>query len=85
LLIYDGSGWMSVQIVSDSKPTAPLSSSREEFLTATPTDKVAAVNGYYAYFGTWTVDSSGSTVTHHIEKSLYPGRTWRGGSPARDA
>jgi Lipocalin-like domain len=72
LLIYDRSGWMSVQIVSDPKPTVPLDSSREGFLAAPPAEKVAAVNGYYAYFGTWTVDPSASTVTHRIQQSLYP-------------
>jgi hypothetical protein len=73
LLIYDRSGWMSVQIISDQKPTVPVSSSREGFLKASPAEKVSAVDGYYAYFGTWRVDPSGSTVTHHIQQSLYPG------------
>jgi hypothetical protein len=73
LLIYDRSGWMSAQIVSDPEPTVPTTSSREKFLEATPADKVAAIDGFYAYFGTWTVDSSGSTITHHIKQSLYPG------------
>jgi hypothetical protein len=73
LLIYDRSGWMSVQIVSDPKPVVPSTSSREGFLAATPGEKAKAIDGYYAYFGTWTVDSSTSTVTHHIQNSLYPG------------
>jgi hypothetical protein len=73
LLIYDRSGWMSVQIVSDPKPTVPSSSSRERFLAAAPAEKATAIDGYYAYFGTWTVDQRGSTVTHHIQQSLYPG------------
>jgi hypothetical protein len=73
LLIYDRSGWMSVQIVSDPKPTSPNASSRESFLAVAPAEKVSAINGYYAYFGTWTVDASGPTVTHHIQQSLYPG------------
>lgn len=64
---------MSVQIVSDPKPTVPTSGSREGFLAATPSEKVIAIDGYYAYFGTWTVDPQGSTVTHHIQQSLYPG------------
>ena len=34
LLVYDRSGWMSVQIVSDPPPTVPLSSSREGFLAS---------------------------------------------------
>jgi Lipocalin-like domain len=72
LLIYDASGWMSVQIVSDPKPTMSADS-RETFLAAPAADKVKAIDGYYAYCGTWTVDPSASTVTHHIRESLYPG------------
>ena len=73
LLIYDRSGWMSVQITSDPQPTVPVISSREGFLAAPPAEKVAAIDGYYAYYGTWSVDASGSSVTHHIRQSLYPG------------
>jgi hypothetical protein len=73
LLIYDRSGWMSVQIVSDPKPNLPTASSRESFLASAPSEKVTAINGFYAYFGTWAVDASGATVTHHIQQSLYPG------------
>ena len=73
LLVYDRSGWMSVQIVSDPKPTVPTVSTREGFLAASPAEKVTAIDGYYAYFGTWTVNASASTVTHHIVQSLYPG------------
>jgi len=39
LLIYDRSGWMSVQIVSDPNPAVPTASSREGFLKATPAEK----------------------------------------------
>ena len=73
LLIYDRSGWMSVQIVSDPKPMVPRTSSRQEFLRAPDAEKAAAIDGYYAYFGTWTVDESAPSVTHHIRHSLYPG------------
>jgi hypothetical protein len=73
LLIYDRSGWMSVEIVSDPKPTAPNASSREAFLAAPPAEKAIAIDGFYAYYGTWTVDPSAMTVTHHIRQSLYPG------------
>ena len=64
---------MSVQIVSDPKPAVPLASSREGFLASSPVEKVSAIDGYYAYFGTWTVNPSDSTVTHHIQQSLCPG------------
>jgi hypothetical protein len=72
LIVYDASGWMSVQIVSDPKPSVPIADSREAFLAASSADKAAAVDGYYAYCGTWTLDASTSTVTHHIKQSLYP-------------
>lgn len=73
LLIYDRSGWMSVQIVSDPKPMLPRTSSRQEFLHAPDSEKAIAIDGYYAYFGTWTTDESAPSVTHHIHNSLYPG------------
>jgi hypothetical protein len=78
LLIYDRSGWMSAQIVSDPKPTVPSGSSRERFLAAKPTEKIIAIDGYYAYCGTWTVDPLGSTVTHHIQHALYPAERGEG-------
>ncbi len=73
LIVYDRSGWMSVQIVSDPKPSGPKGDSRETFRAGTPEEKIAAIEGYYAYFGTWTVDPSTTTVTHHLKDSLYPG------------
>ncbi len=73
LLIYDRSGWMSVQIVSDPAPSVPTASSREGFLKASPAEKEKAIDGFYGYYGTWSVDAAGLSVTHHIRQSLYPG------------
>ncbi len=73
LLVYDRAGWMSVQIVSDPQPAVPLADMRPGFIAAPPAEKLAAVDGFYAYYGTWTVDPTGATVTHHIRQSLYPG------------
>ena len=73
LLIYDRSGWMSVEIVSDPAPSVPTSSSREKFTQAPAAEKAAAIDGFYAYYGTWTIGDAGATVTHHIKQSLYPG------------
>jgi hypothetical protein len=73
LLVYDRSGWMSVQMVSDPQPSVPRSDSRQGFIAAPPAEKMTAVDGYYAYYGTWTVNDAGSAVTHHIRQSLYPG------------
>jgi len=73
LIMYDRSGWMSVQIVSDPAVAAPTASSWEEVLAAPQVDKAKAYENYYAYFGTWTLDPAAKTVTHHIQESLRPG------------
>jgi hypothetical protein len=73
LLIYDRSGWMSVEMVSDPAPSVPAPSSREKFTQAPATEKAVAIDGFYAYYGTWTIGDAGATVTHHIKQSLYPG------------
>lgn len=73
LIMYDRSGWMSVQIVSDPAPAVPAAQSREDVLAASAGEKNKAFDGYYAYCGTWTVDLASSTVTHHIRQSLTPG------------
>jgi len=80
LLMYGKSGWMSVQILSDPRPQVPTADSREEFLAAPADQKAKAIDGYYAYFGTWTVDAAKSTVTHHIETSLYPAERGENGT-----
>jgi hypothetical protein len=73
LIVYDAAGWMSVQIASDPKPTLPKGDSRGEFLKAPPSQKAAAADGYYAYYGQYTLDVAKSTVTHHLRDALLPG------------
>lgn len=73
IIAYDPSGWMSVQIVSDPKPAVPIGNSRDTFKNAPAAEKAIAADGYYAYFGTYSVDVTASTVTHHLNESLYPG------------
>ena len=79
LIVYDRSGWMMVQIVSDPAPTAPSVDSREEFSAASDADKAKAAEGYYGYFGTFTFDAKNSTVTHHIRQSMLPGERGENG------
>jgi hypothetical protein len=79
VLIYSRDGWMSVQIVSDPKPAVPHENSRESFLAAPADEKVIAIDGYYAYYGTWAVDASTTTITHHVQQSLYPGERGESG------
>lgn len=67
LIVYDASGKMSVQIM----PGTP----RPKYAGAQPTpdEAKAALNGYGAYFGTYTVDKKSRTVTHNLEGSINPG------------
>ena len=73
LIVYDASGWVSVQIASDPKPMLPKGDSRGEFLKAPPSQKAAAADGFYAYYGQYTFDAAKSTVTHHLRDALLPG------------
>ncbi len=39
----------------------------------TPDEAKAAITGYIAYFGTFTVDEKARTVTHHRTGNINPG------------
>jgi hypothetical protein len=58
---------MSAQIVPDRR--------RPRFSGAQPTpeEAQAALIGYAAYFGTYSVDERARTVTHHREGNINPG------------
>jgi hypothetical protein len=70
MIIYDASGWMSAQIAvkGDRKPFAC------GLRSGTVAEKAAAFDSYFAYYGTYTVDSQKKTVTHHVENHSWPGR-----------
>lgn len=70
LLIYDASGWFSVQIENAGRPKLQVPAVRP-VPAATEADS-KALHSYYAYFGTWTFDPATSTVTHHAKGALYP-------------
>jgi hypothetical protein len=77
ILIYQASGWMSVQIVGQPRPAMEAEAARPP-RTETAEDaqlKAAVLDTYYAYFGTWDYDEVTSTVTHHIKSSLIPGES----------
>lgn len=59
-LAYDGSGYMSVQIMSGPRERAPQD--RE-----TPVSRA----GYYAYFGAFEIDEEARTIVHHVQGSLW--------------
>lgn len=73
LIVYDRSGWMSVQIAvhGERKPFAKGMSA------GTPEEKAEAFDTYVAYYGTYTVDAAAGTVTHHVVDYSYPGNRGR--------
>jgi hypothetical protein len=75
LLIYDASGWFSVQIEGSDRPAAQVPSVRPTTgqSESDARRKAAVLDSYYAYYGTWSFDQATSTVTHHAKGALYPG------------
>ena len=69
MVIYDATGVMSLQIMPDV-------ALRTAFATKEPTaeEAKAAFTGYQAYFGRYSVDPVGKTVTHHLDGNLDPGQ-----------
>jgi hypothetical protein len=66
-LYYDASGIVSLQMMrlarvdAISKPTTPADATNPRVIL-----------GYDSYFGKYTIDERGGTITHHVEGSLFP-------------
>ena len=67
-LVYDARSNMSVQIMRQDRPAFVSN----DFARGTDTEARAALEGYIAYFGTYTMDSAKHTVVHHIRGALFP-------------
>ena len=65
IIYYDPSGHMSVQVAPDRKRGKAGGE-------PTPQEAKAALDGYIAYFGTYSVDEAARTVTHHRQGSVQP-------------
>lgn len=74
LLVYDPSGWFSVQIEGSRRPAVQVPSVRPAPAQSESTAelKAGALDSYYAYYGTWSFDEATSTVSHHVKGALYP-------------
>lgn len=77
MITYDASGWMAAQIQPDRPPVGMAGE------VPTPEEALAALAGYTAYFGTWSVDDVAKIVTHHRKGSVSPG--WRANPDFRRA
>ncbi|HZU23992.1 MAG TPA: lipocalin-like domain-containing protein [Bryobacteraceae bacterium] len=66
-LTYDPGGRMAVQIMRNDRSAAIDCGVSDSTVVANNTQ---SISGYDAYFGTYTVDESKRTVTHHAEGAL---------------
>jgi Lipocalin-like domain len=68
LLIYGPHRHMTVQIMASDRQRWRAQSQGPQRLA----ELAAAADGYLAYAGTYEVDETARTVTHHVELSLIP-------------
>jgi hypothetical protein len=68
-IMYDATGHMMVEF---EKMPPPAKFASGDDWSPTPEEARAALLGYIAYFGTYTVDEAAHAVTHHVEGSLNP-------------
>jgi hypothetical protein len=71
IIIYDPSGWMSVQIVAPSRRGVEAPEVRvPRDADGNSSLKAEAFDTYYSYYGTWDYDAVTAVVTHHVKSSL---------------
>ncbi len=68
MIYYAPSGDMVVQVSPGNKIS-------KAGAKPTPEEALAALDGYIAYFGSYTIDDHARTVTHHRKGSIQPGDT----------
>jgi hypothetical protein len=71
-LFYDVRGNMSGHVMRIDRPTFASNDSG----SGTDAEVRAAFEGHTSYFGTYTIDPSARTVTHHVRGASYP--NWMG-------
>jgi len=70
LLVYDRAGNVAAQLMRRSRPArsaAPTPSAPQNL------DNSGSIDGYDAYFGTYTLEVGSHVVTHHLLGALLPG------------
>jgi len=78
VITYDHTGHVDVQIMRGDRPRFASG----DVDGGTLAELSAAVSGYTAYFGTYSVDESAGVVTHHVAGSLFP--NWVGTEQRRE-
>lgn len=67
IITYLENGWMAAQIQPDRTPIGMVGAS------PSGEEAKAALYGYTAYFGTYTIDAKAKIVTHHRKGNVTPG------------
>ena len=67
-LMLDADGRMSVHLLSPARGRFASG----DFLRPTPEELKEAWDGYFGYFGTYTVEESVEVLTFHVEGAHYP-------------
>ena len=75
-ITYDRAGRMSAQLMRPGRLSTLAPGVSFTASSANNEEVRAAVEGYIAYFGTFDVDESAQTVTHHVQACLVP--SWVG-------
>jgi hypothetical protein len=77
VIVYDSSGWMSVQIAAPNRRKFRVPATRPPSAQAgaSSRSKATAFDTYYSYYGTWNLDEVRGVVTHHVKSSLLPAET----------
>lgn len=68
MLVYDGSGSFSGQIMARERPGFATGN----LLKGTDAEVRAAFEGYVAYYGSYTVDEAEGLMIHQVEGSFFP-------------
>jgi hypothetical protein len=67
-LILDSAGRISLHLLNSTRPRFASG----DFLRPTPQELKEAFEGYFGYFGKYTVDEKTGTITFHIQGAAYP-------------
>ncbi len=68
MLIYDGNGHFSGQIMARERPGFATGN----LLKGSDAEVRAAFEGYVAYYGLYHADESTRLMTHHVQGSFFP-------------
>jgi hypothetical protein len=68
LLVYDKRGNMAAHVMKNDRPLFAINDAAR----GTDVEVRAAFEGYDSYFGTYTIDETTQTVTHHVRGASYP-------------